>query len=224
MGGHNVPFSLLRLLSILFGAAVLAIAVPGASAADAVVDAQTSHQQMYQYTDRNGVTAFTNDPSRIPAEFRATAKTVNLPPLLRAPDSNLQPAPEAPSLVTRIRNWNARLSLRDRLLFYGILPTVVVLLSALSVLRRRTDTASVKFALRVGMVGIVILSVGLGYVMFMRVQATTLTDGLTDGSDMISSFQTTGKQQANELNTRTTGFFNHFNAPQNPDHESEPGP
>lgn len=193
MGGQNVPFSLLRLLSILFGAALLAIAVTGTSAADAGVDAQTSHQQMYQYTERNGVTAFTNDPSRIPAEYRAAAKTVNLPPLLRAPDSNPQPAPESLSLVTRIRDWNARLSLRDRLLFYGILAAVVALLLILSVLRRRTNKASVKFALRVGMAGIVLLSVALGYVMFMRVQATSLTDGLTDGSNMISSF----KYQAN---------------------------
>jgi hypothetical protein len=220
MGGYNVPFSYLRFLFILFGAAVLAIAVPGTSAADTSADAHSSHQQMYQYTDRNGVVAFTNDPSRIPAEYRATAKTVNLPPLLRAPDSNPQPPPESPSLVTRIRDWNARLSLRDRLLFYGILPTLVVLLSALSALRRRADNASVKFALRVGMVGIVLLSVGLGYVMFMRVQATTLTDGLTDGSDMISSVN----HQANELNTRTTSFFKNSNAPINSDQESEPGP
>ena len=220
MGGYNVPFPLLRRFSILFGAAVLAIAVPGTSAADAGVDGQTSQQQMYQYTDRNGVAAFTNDPSRIPAEYRATSKTVNLPPLFRAPDSNPQPEPESPSLVTRIRNWNTRLSLRDRLFFYGILPTVVVLLSALSVLRRRTHNASVKFALRVGMGGIVLFSVALGYVMFIRVQATPLTDGLTDGSDMISSV----KHQANELNTRTTSFFNHFTTPKESDQESEPGP
>jgi hypothetical protein len=210
MGGLSGHFSFQCLLSMLFGAAVLTVIVVGTPLADADGDESTPDQPVYQYTDRNGVMAFTNDLSRIPAEYRAAAKAVNLPPLFKTPDSNPQPAPEPPSLVARMRSWNAHLSLRDRLLFYGLLPAAVVLLSVLSVLRRRTDNASLKFALWVGMVGILLLSVSVGYLMFLRMQAATLTgevmDENNDESDLVSSL----KQQAIELNTRTTNVLDRF--------------
>lgn len=209
MGGLSGHSSFRRLLSVLFGAAVLTVIVVETPMAYADGDETTPEQPIYQYTDQNGVAAFTNDLSRIPAEYRAAAKTVNLPPLLKTHDSSPQPAQEPTPLITRIRDWNARHSFRDRLLFYGLLPAVVVLLSALSVLRRRTDNASVKFALRVGMVGIVLLSVSLGYVMFMRVQAATLTGAVMDEHNDESALVSSLKHQTTGPATRSTNSLDH---------------
>jgi hypothetical protein len=220
MGGLDGHSSIQRLLSILFGAAVLTFIAAGTSIANITGIENTSDQPVYQYTDRNGVMAFTDDLSRIPAEYRSSAKIINLPSLIKLPESRPLPTPTPPSLTSRIRDWIAHLSVGYRLILFGILPTLIVLWSGLCYLRKRTNSASVKFALRVGMVAIVVLSVSLCYLTLVRVQAATVTGGLLGGSDMISSF----KQRVNELNTRTISFFTSFNNPDNSDDKSEPTP
>jgi ABC-type branched-subunit amino acid transport system permease subunit len=191
-------------LFILLGVAVLLIVTSGTSLAGAPGEEKKADQPIYQYTDQNGGVVFTDDPSRIPAEARSTAKTVDLPPLIKIPDPTPQPTLESPSLAARIRAWNAHLPPGYRLILTGILPAMMVILWGLSVLRQRTDSAFIKLALRAGMLAVVLLSASVCYVIFVRVQAATLTGTLLDGHDLASSLQ----QKAEEMNRGTVDLVN----------------
>lgn len=192
---------------MLLAVAVLPLVASGTSLADradASGDEKKADQPIYQYTDQNGGVAFTDDPARIPDKSRSTARTVNLPPLIKIPESHPLPTLEPPSLAARIRTWNAHLSPGYRLILMGILPAMLVILWGLSVLRTHTDSAVIKFSLRVGMLAVLLLSASVCYVIVVRVQAATLTGTVLEGNDLVSSL----KQKTEELNRGTVDLMN----------------
>lgn len=195
-----------RRLSLVFIAAALAAGFPGLSAANPAAQGTSPDRPIYQYTDQHGGLTFTDDLSRIPAQARSTVKTVALPSLTKVPDPSPQPQPqpEATSLIARIHAWSAGLSPTSRFILAAILPTAVVLLAGLSYLRRRTDSDSVRFALRFGMVAIVLLSLSVTYLVVMRAHAATPVDGVLHGDDDV---MTSLRREGAELNRRVINLI-----------------
>jgi hypothetical protein len=184
-----------RIWLILVVAAVLAFAISGETTADANGSEKTSDRPIYQYVGRNGVVVFTDDLSRIPAEYRSAAKVVKLPPVIKIPEPLPQPKAESPSFSTRMREWFQNLSPEYRFVIVKILPILILSLWGLNFLRKRTDSVFMKLLLRLGIWAIVILSVYLCYFIFIRVEAAKLIGTIRGGSDLISL----PKQKAEEL-------------------------
>jgi hypothetical protein len=143
----------------------------------------------------NGTPVFTDDPSRIPAEYRSSAQVVELPPAIRMPEPPPPPKPEPPSFSDRMRAWVQSLSPEYRLIVVGIVPILIVSLWVLNFLRKRSESAIAKLSLRMGMMAILFLSVYLCYFIFMRAQAAKLIGSVPGGNEIISS----PKQKAEDL-------------------------
>jgi hypothetical protein len=178
---------------LLILAALLIFAfVETAAAEDS--SAQPSDPPIYRYVDPNGTPVFTDDLSRVPAEFRSSAKVVELPPLIKMPaPPPIQPAP--PSFSIRMRTWFQAQPLEYRLIIVGVLPVLVLSLWVLSFLRGRTESVFVKMSLRLGMLAILFLSAYLAYFIFMRAQAAKWIGSVPGGNEIISS----PKQKAEDL-------------------------
>jgi len=189
-----------RVLLILFVLFAVAFSASGRSIAGANGSGKGSPPPIYRYVDRNGVEVFTDDLSRVPAEYRSSAKAVELPPEIKMPEP-LSASQPAASFSARVREWVGRQPPGYRLILVGVLPVLVVSLWGLSFLRKRSESAFVKISLRLGMMAIVILSAYLCYFIFIRVQAESLNGDVSEGSESISST----RQKAEELKKEEAG-------------------
>jgi hypothetical protein len=174
---------------------ILAFVGSGRSIASGKDSEKTSDRPIYRYVGPNGTPVFTDDPSRIPAEYRSSAQVVELPPAIRMPEPPPPPKPEPPSFSDRMRAWVQSLSPEYRLIVVGIVPILIVSLWVLNFLRKRSESAIAKLSLRMGMMAILFLSVYLCYFIFMRAQAAKLIGSVPGGNEIISS----PKQKAEDL-------------------------
>lgn len=161
----------------------------------------TSDRPIYQYLDRNGTWVFTDDLSHVPAEYRSSAKLVELPPALKIPEPAPPPKPKTFSLwtPTGINGWPAEY----KLVLGGILPMAILVLWALHFFRKRSESLATKILLRLGMMGLVIITLYLCYFLFLRAQAGRLIGAMPGVSDLPSVTQqqveTLQKQQEDRL-------------------------
>ncbi len=154
-----------------------------------------SDRPIYRYVDPNGTPVFTDDLSRIPTEYRSSAKVVDLPPAIKLPEPPPPPKPDPPSFSTRLREWFQSQPPEYRAIIAGIIPILILSLWVLNFLRKRSESSFAKLSLRMGMMAILILSAYLCYFLFIRAQAGKLIGAVPEGSDFISS----PKQKAEEL-------------------------
>ncbi len=183
-----------RIPLILLGLLVLAFVESTESAASAA-SPKASDRPIYRYVDRNGTPVFTDDLSRIPAEYRPSAKIVDLPPAIKMPEPLPLPKPQPPSFSSRLQAWFQSQPSEYRLIVVGIIPILVLSLWVLSFLRKRFDSPFIKLSLRMGMMAILVLSAYLCYFILIRTQAGRLIGAVPGGSDIISS----PKQKAEDL-------------------------
>jgi hypothetical protein len=167
--------------------AVLPVFAIVETAAAADPSAKPPEHPIYRYVDPNGTPVFTDDLSRVPPQFRSSAKVVELPPLIKLPEPSPPPKPEPPSFSIRMRAWFQAQPWEYRLIIVGVLPVLVLSLSVLSFLRGRTENAFIKTSLRLGMLAILFLTVYLSYFILVRVQATKLIGSVPGGNEIISS-------------------------------------
>ncbi|HEY5595200.1 MAG TPA: hypothetical protein VIL61_08625 [Nitrospiria bacterium] len=184
-----------RIPLILVALMVLAFVGSEKSVAAATDSGKAADRPIYGYMDRDGTHVFTDDLSRIPAEYRTSAKVVDLPPAIKIPEPSPPPKPAPPSFPSRLRSWFQSQPSEYRLILAGIIPIMILSLWALQFFRRRSESAFAKMSLRLGMLAVLIASVYLCYFIFMRVQAGRLIGAVPGGSDFISS----PKQRAEEL-------------------------
>jgi Domain of unknown function (DUF4124) len=168
-------------------AALLAFVVSEESIAAAKDSEKATDPPIYRYVDRQGRTVFTNDLSRIPAEFRPSATIVELPPAVTLPAPKPPPQPKPPSFSTRVREWIQSQPPAYRLILVGVVPVLILSLWVMHFLRKRSDSAGVKFSLRMGMLVMLFLSAYLCYVIFIRAQASRLIGSVPGGNEIISS-------------------------------------
>jgi hypothetical protein len=166
---------------------------------------KASDRPIYRYVGPNGTPVFTDDPSRIPAEYRSSAKVVELPPAIKMPEPAPLPKPPPTSFSARIRAWIQSQPPEYRLIMVGMIPVLVLSLWVLSFLRKRSDSAFVKLSLRMGMMAILFLSAYLCYFIFMRAQAAKLIGSVSGGNEIIASpkqkAEDLKKDEADRLNT-----------------------
>ena len=180
-----------RIRILLVSAAVLAFAASEGS----IAAARASDPPIYRYIDRHGGTAFTNDLSRIPAEYRGSATIVELPPAVTVPAPTPPPQPAPSSFSVRLREWFQARPAGYRLIIVGVLPPLIVSLWAMNFFRKRSDSLFVKMSLRLGMLGILVLSAYLCYFIFAQGEAGRLI-GTVPGAQDLTAFP---KQRAEEL-------------------------
>lgn len=184
----TVPLILLALLFFTFAESGKLIAA-GKDSGKAL------DKPFYRYVDRNGLEVFTDDPSRIPTEYRSSAKVVELSPAIKMPEPLPPPKPEPPSFSARMGEWLQSQPSEYRLIVIGIIPVLVLSLWFLSFLRKRSDSVFVKLSLRMGMLAILVLSAYLCYFIFMRTQVAKLIGSVPGGNEILSS----PKQKAEDL-------------------------
>ncbi|MBI3810593.1 MAG: hypothetical protein HY283_00065 [Nitrospirae bacterium] len=190
----TVPLILLVLLFFAFDES-------GKSIAAATDFGKASDRPIYRYAGPNGTPVFTDDPSRIPAEYRSSTQVVELPPLIKMPEPPPPPKPDPLSFATRLREWIQSQPPEYRLIIIGVLPVLILSLGVLSFLRKRVESAFLKTSLRLGMLAIVVLSAYLCYFIFMRAQAAKLMGSIPGGNEIISS----PKQKAEDLKKGEAG-------------------
>lgn len=184
-----------RVLLVLVFLLALAVVESGGSVASPQSSEKASDQPIYRYVDQGGRTIFTNDLSRIPAEDRPFAKIVELPAAVTLPAPTPRPQAKPPSFSTRLREWFQSQPAGYRLTLVGVLPPLILGLWVLNFFRKRSESLFVKMSLRLGMLGLVILSGYLCYFIFVQNQAGKLLGTVPGRDDLISS----PKQRAEEL-------------------------
>ena len=180
---------------ILIAVAVLAFVASEKTSMGAEDSGKDSDRPFYRYVDRNGVEVFTDDLSRIPAKYRSSAKVVELPPVVRIPNTPPTPKILSPSFTTRLRNWVESQPAAYRVVILAVLPTALLSLWVLNFLKKLTDVRFVKIALRLGMLAIVISTAYLCYFIYFRVQAEQLRGTISVETEPVSST----RQKAEEL-------------------------
>jgi len=177
---------------ILGGLTVLGLIAVGESAAFPGPSREAPDAPIYRYTDPQGNTVFTNDLSKIPSELRSSAQAVELPPAVTMSEP---PPPPPPPLTTRLRDWFDKRPTGYRLILIGVLPPLILSLWVLNYFRKRSDSLFLKMSMRLGMIGIVILSAYLCYFIFVRFEASRLSVTVPDeGNGTFSP-----RQKAEEL-------------------------
>jgi hypothetical protein len=176
-----------RIPIILIAAAVLAFAVSEECIAATKDSEKPSDDPIYRYVDQHGRTAFTNDLSRIPAEYRPSATIVELPPAVTLPSLKPPPQTKPPSFSTRVREWIQTQPPGYRLILVGVVPVLIFSLWGMRFLRKRSESTWVKLSLRMGMLAMLFLSAYLCYIIFIRTQASTLIGSIPGGNEIISS-------------------------------------
>jgi len=184
-----------RILFTLFVLLALAYSVSGEAIPGAKDSKNAADRPIYRYVDRNGVEVFTDDPSRIPAKYRSSAKVVELPPAVKMPEAPSPSKPVSPSFATRLRKWVERQPAAYQVIILGVLPIAILSLWVLNFLKKLTDLAMVKLALRLGMLAIVISTAYLCYYIYLRVQAEQWTGPVSMETQPVSS----SRQKAEEL-------------------------
>lgn len=190
MGGMAPPSNgtdLKRIPIILIAAAVLAFVVCEECIADSKDSEKPSDDPIYRYVDQHGRTAFTNDLSRIPAEYRPSATIVELPPAVNVPSPKPPPQPKPPSFSTRVREWILSQPPGYRLILIGVVPVLIFSLWVMRFLRKRSESTWVKLALRLGMIVMLFLSAYLCYIIIIRTEASKLIGSVPGGNEIISS-------------------------------------
>lgn len=176
----GIPF----LLTVVFVLVFLETAVLSAD----------SDRPFYRYVDRNGVEVFTDDLSRVPAEYRSSAKIVVLPPAVKMPAPGAPSHPAPTSFMTRLRKWVEGQPAAYRVMIVGVLPMALLSVWVLYFLRKHTDVPFVKFLLRLGMLAIVVSTAYLCYFIYLRVQAGQVHAVISVGTEGISSPQEKAKE------------------------------
>ena len=186
---------MIRVTLILFSASVLALVLSGGSATGGKDSKNAADRPFYRYVDKNGVTVFTDDLSRVPAQYRSSAKIVELPPAVRMPGSPPPPKTAPPSFMTRLQKWVESQPAAYRVIILAVVPTALLSLWLLNFLKKLTDVAIVRISLRVGMLAIVISTAYLCYFIYLRVQAEQLRGAVSVETEPIAS----PRQKAEEL-------------------------
>ncbi len=66
--------------------------------------------EFYRYKHEDGTVVFTDDPLKIPEEYRKSASQVELPPLVTIPAPRPMPQAKGPSRISQLKIWYGNLS------------------------------------------------------------------------------------------------------------------
>ena len=174
---------------------ILAFVGSGPSLVSGKDSEKMSDRPFFRYIGPNGTPVFTDDPSRIPAEYPSSATAVELPPLIQMPEPPPRMKPPPPPFSSRLQAWFQSQPAEYRMLIVGIIPVMGLSLWVLSFIRKRTDSILIKMSLRMGMMAILVLSAYLCYFMIIRIHAAKLIGSVPGGSEFIVS----PKQKAEDL-------------------------
>ncbi len=166
-----------RQIGIAIGlAALLSILAPAPSEAG---DRNPPDRPIYRYTDSNGTIVYTDHLSLVPPSYRSSARGVELPPLLMLPGGPGPSSARADSLIDRAKETFRGWPTEVRLAVGGVLPVALLSLWALNFLRKRSEGALTRIFLRIGMVGILLATAAICYVLFIRGPASKWTGGFS---------------------------------------------
>ncbi len=127
--------------------------------------------EFYRYTHKDGTVVFTDDPEKIPMEYRKSSTPVSLPPLLTIPAHKSPPTAKGPSPIKQFKSWYGGLSPLSQLAIGGVFPVVMISLWAFYFLGAKTQNPAAKLILKLSMGLVIVGSVYLLYFIFMKTRA-----------------------------------------------------